>query len=164
MRFIYITRKSQSSLETAMSPPLMQTIPLVTIESTKLSLSQNCHFPFDDYHQNLTCQQQALPQTPSPTTYRSTWLFCQDAKCGPTQTDRQTDYGALQCIVETLRKPCGPLPNYYGSLRCIAVKVVHSVFECITHSWKCQNPIYLPYHPANTKSPQPNHNCDSYNT
>jgi len=62
---ICITRKSQSNLGRAALPPLTQTIPLVTMESAKLSPSQNCPFPFDKYHQNLTCQYQTPPQPPS---------------------------------------------------------------------------------------------------
>ena len=45
MRLIYITGKSQSNLGRAASPPLTQTIALVTMESPKLSSSQNCLLP-----------------------------------------------------------------------------------------------------------------------
>jgi len=67
--------------------------------------------------------------------------------------------GALQCIMahcgniaEDLQTT-GILPNHCGSLRCIAVQLVHAVAECITHSQKCQNSIYLPCHLANPQKP-----------
>jgi len=57
---------------------------------------------------------------------------------------------ALRCITvycgnvaEALRT-IGMLPNHCGSLRRIAVQVAHVEAECTTHSWKCQNSIYLP--------------------
>jgi len=67
--------------------------------------------------------------------------------------------GALRCITvhcgkvaEALRTT-GTLPNHCGSLRRTAVQVAHAAAECITHSRKRQNSIYLPYHPANPQKP-----------
>ena len=62
---------------------------LVTMESPKLFHPQNCPFPFDDHHQNLTRQYHTPTQPPSPTASRSTQPFCHDTDCG--QTDRPTD-------------------------------------------------------------------------
>jgi len=86
MCLIYITRKTQSNLGRAASSPLTPTFPMVTMESPKLSPSQNCLF--DDHHQNLTLQYQAPPHPPSPTASGSTQPFCQDVECGPTDKPR----------------------------------------------------------------------------
>ena len=79
--------------------------------------SQNCHFPFDDHHQNLIRQYKATPEPPSPTASQSTQPFCKDAECGP--TDRQTSRPrrvAMHC--GALRKRCRRLAVHCGALRC----------------------------------------------
>jgi len=85
MRLIYITRKSQSNLRRATSPPRTQPIPLVAMESPKLSPSQNCSFSLDDYHQNLTRQYQDPTPTTIPNGIRSTQPFCHSITSTSTQ-------------------------------------------------------------------------------
>ena len=57
--------------------------------------------------------------------------------CGPLHCV-VVHYGVLQFIAESRNfaealRTTGTLQNYYGSLRRIAVQVVHAAAECITH-------------------------------
>jgi len=60
----------------------------------------------------------------------------------------------LTIMAEHCRKACIPLQRlrtiavHCGVLQCIAVQVAHPLAECITHSRKRHNSIYVPYDPA----------------